>query len=202
MLLSKGWGYAAIQVFNRSKDSVALSMMLHRDQLSKNRSIIFKNRCLTGEDSRYPETKGRPPFGSNCYTSLPDREEVIIFDMYKIRFVSNSVGTFMFKREALKEICSHINVLTNFKDQEDAWLSYMCFSVNKYNSKSLMVLDPGLALTFGEPGLHGAMHLNNLRWSGSLFWRSSFASFITRSYYYMLFFFSKFKILVKNEKDY
>ena len=161
--------------------------------LSKNRSFIFKNRCLTGEDSRYPGTKGRVPFGSKCYTSFPDREEAVTFDKYKIRFVSNSIGTFVFKKEALKEIYSHIDVLSSFKDQEDAWLSYMCFSVNKYNSKSLMVLDPGLALTFGEPGLHGAMHLNNLRWDGSLLWRGGFASFVTRAYYYTLFFISKLK---------
>ena len=66
--------------------------------------------------------------------------------------------------------------------QQDAWLCWACYEYNNYNPKSLAVLDPGLALTFGEPGLHGDMRLNNLRWIGSFWWRFTYTSFLTRQF--------------------
>ena len=39
-----------------------------------------------------------------------------------------------------------------------------------------MVLDPGIALTFGDTGLHGAMILQNQRWIGNFFWRYNWSA--------------------------
>ena len=102
---------------------------------------------------------------------------------HTIKFVSNSVGSLIFKKHALNKIYLNVNKLKDHVNDEDAWLSYMCFKANKFNPKSLMVLDPGIALTFGEPGLHGHMFLNNLRWNGNFLWRNKKFAFIIRNYH-------------------
>lgn len=187
MLLSFGWGNSINEAFKISTESVALSAMLHRDQMRKNRSAIFQSRSLTGYDPRYPENKHNKPFGTRCYTQMPSDQEYLKLNRHTIKFVSNSVGSLIFKKSALKKIFLNINKLKDHVNDEDAWLSYMCFKVNNFNPKSLMVLDPGIALTFGEPGLHGHMFLNNLRWDGSFAWRNKTLAFLIRRYYLLIY---------------
>jgi len=187
MLLSNGWGSAVDKAFKVSNDSVALSVMLHKDQMLNNRSEIFKMRSLTGNDPRYPEIKDRKAFGNKCYTDMPNNQSYMKIKRHTIKYVSNSIGSLIFKKGSLKIIYSHTNRLHDYVNDEDAWLSYMCFKVNEYHPKSLMVLDPGIAFTFGEPGLHGHMFLNNLRWDGNFLWRNKTLAFIIRSFHLLRF---------------
>lgn len=174
MLLTKNWSDYVFEAFNASRDSVALSAMLHEGQFGEHRSAIFRERCITGCDPRFPHTRGREPFGKECYVKMPDAEKSIKISGTNIRFIANSVGSIIFKKEYLKKIILYLDELKKFPVQEDAWLSYMCFKVNQYHPRSFMVLDPGIAFTFGEKGLHGDMILCNVRWLGSIFWKSSF----------------------------
>jgi len=184
MLLVKDWSIHVFEAFARSPESIALSVMLHQDQLQYNRSKIFRVRCLTGYDSRFPNTKGRLPFGTQCFNEMPDAQTHIKLSQSTIKFVSNSIGSIIFCKDYLEKIIPYLGELKKFPKQEDAWLGYMCFKVNSYHPHSFMVLDPGLAFTFGENGLHGDMSLNNLRWMGSMFWRHSFLAKLSRQVLY------------------
>ena len=181
MLLSPGWASRVRHAFYYSPESVALSGMLHKDQLTSLRSERFRCRCLYGEvikSSTGQIVEEKQPFGS-CYTELPNKQAPIKLPGFKIRYISNTVGTIVFRSSFLDSILDRIEEVYNYKFQEDAWLSWYCFTGNRYSPKSLMVLDPGIALTFGEEGLHGPMQFANLRWSGSIFWRYPIISWIS-----------------------
>lgn len=192
MLLAKGWGKMALDGFLRSPESVILSPMLHRDQLISNRSAHFRERCIKGDYKLLPNGKKcwiKKPFGSS-YDIFPDAQHVISLKHQKIRYVSNSIGTLIFRTFFLKEIVRYKEQIREYPQQEDAWLSWACFAYNNFNPKSMMVLDPGLALTFGDKGLHGLMILSNLRWIGSLWWRYNWAATLIRSFYALKYRFS------------
>jgi glycosyltransferase involved in cell wall biosynthesis len=176
MLLAEGWGRMVIESFDLSEDSIALSVMLHQDQLQKYRSLIFKERCLTGHDVRYPFLDANA-FDDTCYIDMPDNNKSITMSHTTIIYVSNGVGSIIFRLYALKKIALFLEDMNNHLNDEDVWLHYACFKVNGYNSKSIMALDPGLALTAGG-GEHGAMHLNNVRWMGSVLRRNKTTAFI------------------------
>jgi glycosyltransferase involved in cell wall biosynthesis len=180
MLLAKGWGSVVINTFRLSPETIGIAPMLHTDQLAPNRSEYFIERCLKGiyikqKDGSLKQVK--KPFGS-CFTELPDRQKPLTAGRFKIRYVSNSIGTLIFRKEFFKKL--PFNDIREYPVEEDGWLSWACFEYNNYNPKSLAVLDPGLAFTYGE-GLHGAMILTNQRWIGSFWWRYSTTSFITRT---------------------
>lgn len=191
MLFAKGWGKAAIEAFSLSPKTVCITPMLHRDQFSKNRSKVFRARCIRGvyetnEDGVFVEVK--KPFGT-CYTEYPDHQRPKRVGKFMLKYVSNSICTMIFRTEFFNKL-----PLTEMKHyegkrcylgigQQDAWLCWACFEYNNYNPKSLAVLDPGIALTFGGEGLHGPMICNNLRWMGSWWWRYRWTSALTRMYY-------------------
>ena len=202
MLLSRNWADLAIRAFELSSDSVALSVMLHRDQLEKFRSLIFKERCLTGYDARYPHLK-QDKFGDECYVDMPDSNKNIKMLNTKIIYVSNGVGSIILKTKTLKNICLYLDDMSLHPMNEDAWMHYMCFKVNNYKSRSIMALDPGLALTHGG-GMHGAMHLNNVRWMGNILWRNTISAatmvFVMRVVYYLFHFNYFLQYIVKKFK--
>jgi len=185
MLLAEGWGGMAYNSFCHSPESVALSAMLHCDQLTPNRSARFRKRCLEGvyrtlADGSKEQIK--KPFPS-CYTLYPDAQPIVHLGRQNLRYVSNSVGTLIFRKVFIDKIISDVEQLRGYPEQEDAWLAWAYFAYNDFNPKSLMVLDPGIALTFGTDGLHGPMILSNLRWIGSWLWRYCWTSALTRRYY-------------------
>lgn len=187
MLMSDDWGRDVINAFHCSQNSVALSAMLHREQLKQNRSERFRKRCIIGDmDSNGGSNTDIKPFGS-CYTEYPDKQTPVKLGVQKLRYVSNSVGTIVFRTEFLKKLIQDINKIKEYPVQEDAWLSWACFSYNDFNPKSLMVLDPGVALTIGEKGLHGHMVINNLRWVGAWWWRYRWSSELMHIYYVIRF---------------
>lgn len=175
MLLADGWVSAVDQAFKLSNCSVAMAAMLHQDQITPGRSASFQRRCLEGV-TKYSgsdnEVFEKMPFGS-CYTEFPDEQPSIRSGSYEIWYTSNSVGTIFFRRSFLLGIIGNLENIRFFPEQEDAWICWACFAFNRYSPKSLMVLDPGLALTIGENGLNGAMRLNNVRWSGNVLWRNN-----------------------------
>lgn len=180
MLLAQNWGRMAAEAFYHSTKSVALGAMLHRNQLTRNRSAEFKRRCIEGEMQTLANGEKewvKKPFGS-CYISFPDQQTSIPLGRQKVRYVSNSVGTLIFRTAFLKKLIPFFEQLREYPEQEDAWLSWACFAYNDFNPKSLMALDPGLAFTFGDEGLHGLMILNNHRWIGSFWWRYRWSSTI------------------------
>lgn len=187
MMLADGWGSIVNDAFCESAESVALSAMLHRNQLRPNRSAEFRKRCLDGGGVIKVLSDGteilRDPFGS-CYVEYPDEQLPVKMHNYKICYTSNSVGTIFFRSIFLKKFIDDIDQMLKYSHQGDAWLSWVCFSYNDFNPKSLMVLDPGIALTFGEDGLNGRMMLNNVRWIGKWWWRYMWSSELIRFWYY------------------
>ena len=100
MLLVKNWSTFVFEAFDNSPDSIALSVMLHQDQLTKNRSQIFKERCLTGSNPYNPSAK-KIPFGDKCYEEMPDKQAYVKLSKNIIKYVTNSVGTIIFRKEYL-----------------------------------------------------------------------------------------------------
>ncbi len=179
MLLVSDWGRIMISGFDTSPSTVCITPMLHMDQLTPNRCEKFRVRSLYGV---YEEKGGirrqiKKPFGS-CFSEFPDRQPFKKIGKLKLRFVSNSIGTMVFRNRFLKKW--DINDLDGYQGQEDARMSWACFAYNDFDPRSLGVFDPGLALTFGEAGLHGAMALCNRRWIGSFWWRYSWSAALTR----------------------
>lgn len=187
MLLAEGWASVVDKAFKLSDDSVALAAMLHQDQVTLGRSADFRRRCLEGvieySDIDKPVVV-KAPFGS-CYTDFPDEQPHLRLDSHTLLYTSNSVGTIFFRRNFLLSILDHLDNLRFFPWQEDAWMCWACFAYNGFSPKSIMVLDPGLALTIGEDGLHGAMRLQNVRWSGSFLWRHKFTAKIVLLLYWL-----------------
>lgn len=183
MLLAPGWGKYFLEAFRHSKETVCLAPMLHVDQLRSNRSYQFQQRCLNGVYQK--KTNGslekiKTSFGS-CYTEFPDREIPLKIGRLKLRYVSNSVCTMVFRRVFLKKI--PLENLSRYPCEEDAWLSWSCFAYNGYHPQSLAAFDPGLAFTFGEEGLHGPMMLCNKRWAGSFWWRYSATAVLMKLFF-------------------
>jgi GT2 family glycosyltransferase len=190
MLLVDGWGAYIEDVFELLENTVCIAPMLHTDQLIPNRSESFKNRVEsgvyeTGEDGSVVEIK--KPFGK-CFDEYPDNQKIQSYGKFKLRFVANSIGTMVFRSKLLMKI--DIEKVIDYPVQEDAWLSWNCFVHHEYHPESIAVLDPGLALTFGDPGLHGNMILMNQKWAGSFLWRyvitSAITKFVYRGYFYIL----------------
>lgn len=195
MLLAEGWGWMAYNSFRRSPESVAFSPMLHRDQLTPNRSARFRKRCLEGVYKTLAngsKEQIKKPFQS-CYAVYPDAQPIVALGRQNLRYVSNSVGTLIFRKLFINKIIGDVEQLREYSGQEDAWLSWACFAYNNYNPKSLMVLDPGIALTFGGEGLHGPMICNNLRWTGSWWWRYRGTSALIYMYYFI-----RYKLTYRN----
>ena len=171
MILTPNWAKMAIEVFQSDADIAAIAPMLHRDQLRKDRSLLFYFRTFFGKDPRYPKLNFHP-FGNNFAPTMPNTIEPVKIKYGQIRFTQNSVGTIMFKGDILKKISSRLGHVTKHPGDEDAYLSYLIFHVNEFASKSLAVLDPGLAMTTYERGLHGQMYFNNVRWQGKWYTKS------------------------------
>lgn len=199
MLLAEGWGKMADEAFCHSPESVVLSAMLHRDQLTQNRSARFRKRCLEGVYrtlANGSKEQIEKPFPSS-YTLYPDAQPIVELGRQNLRYVSNSIGTLIFRTAFMKKILHDLEQIHEYPEQEDAWLSWACFAYNDFCPKSLMVLDPGIALTFGKIGLHGAMILCNLRWIGSWWWRYCWTSALTRRYCFI-----RYKFTYQNIKSY
>ena len=187
MLLCPNWPNLIRNAFYFSPESVALSPMLHKRQLEPDNSERFRQRCLHGQVLTSQSghiTEVKTPFGSS-YTALPDHQTPIKTQSSLIRYVSNSVGTLAFRTSFLRQSMATLTDVLNYPSQEDAWISWLCFYQNNFSPKSLMALDPGIAFTFGEEGLHGPMQFSNLRWAGSFFWRYPYISTVT-SYFFLL----------------
>jgi len=179
MLMANGWGKKVLAAFEKNPLSAALAPMLHLDQFTENRSEKFQKRCLHGtEEIQQDGTVWKKKVIGYCFDEYPDKQDPVFVDGSMIRFVSNCVCTIVFRQGFLQKI--ELEEMNKFPAEQDAWISWACFHNNNRNPKSIMVFDPGLALTFGEEGLHGAMYLNNLRWTGSFWWRYDFTAKLIR----------------------
>jgi len=163
MLLSDEWEEKAINAFNSSTESVALSMMLHREQCSIKHYNVLSPSRREGIEREY-------------FLECSKQKEVGVLEGAEIKYVVSTVGTFMFRGSISNKILDVIDQLHSYEGYEDEWYSEMFFKLNNWNSRSIMVLDPGLALTIGPPGLHGNMMLENKRWAGSFLWRNRLTS--------------------------
>lgn len=183
MLMCDNWLQYVEEAFALSDDSIAMSPMLHVDQLRRGRSEEFRQRCLFGGVRKGIFSRHMTkPFGSS-YEELPDEQEWVRLRGFKVRYVSNSIATLIYRRRHLCLLLERKSDLLEHKGAEDAWLCWALFATNKFNPKSLMALDPGLALTIGSAGLNGFMPANNLRWYGSFVWRNPITATVIRAYY-------------------
>jgi len=185
MLLTDKWGECAIDILQHSPDSVALSPMLHRDQIKKNSSRYYQNVYMYGEfynDSLGKKIYTKKPFGST-YKVLPNQLKPKKIGNYKVFYSSNSIGTILFKKAFLKILIKNINEIRNYPKYEDGWLSWACFAFNNFSPKSIISPDPGMAFTFGGKGLHGYAILTNARWNGSFWWRYEITAYFSRIFY-------------------
>ncbi len=202
MLLCKGWGEIIEKSFKLSQDTVCITPMLHIDHFMPNKSEKFKKLYLEGfylDGKKMVSIGAEKPFGS-CYAELPDEQVPIRIGKIKLIYVPNSVGTMVFRNKFLKKL--PLDQIRNYPGHEDAWLCWSCFEYNNYHPKSLGALVPGLALTFGQTGLHGCMFLLNERWLGSFWWRFKTTSIFVKFFYRLRLIFlgvmKKYLIVIKN----
>ena len=182
MQFAKGWGKAILDAFDASPSTVAVSPMLQWEQLERQKAERFKKRCLIGNyylpyDPSLDDLK--KPFGS-CFETFPDTIPGTRIHHHRIRYVADSICTLAFRKGFLAKL--PLDDMTEHKMEEDNWICWACFQYNDLNPKSIAVLDPGVAFTFGEPGLHGGEGhvLRNHRWSGSFWWRYGWTARISR----------------------
>ena len=186
MLLARDWGYYIDKAFELSSESVALSPNLTHYQLSRCFSQNLRHDHFKSYSQNFLSKKANLK-DDDSWEYIVNSEPLDIpylrYGQFKLRYVSCSVGTLVFKTDFLRKIGVHLVELGNYSGREDSWLSWACQYFNYNLQTSLISLDPGLALALGEPGLNGSAITTNLRWHGNILWRYSFISSAVRILY-------------------